>query len=427
MQKTKYCLCLVLIFVIIMISGCKNISNTDGTEMSEQTVETSEQTTSVTTTVTEKTTETRVTETEPVTIKETEPEIKEDIRTISILGVGDVMSHDQNIKSAYDSKTGEYSYKEVFKYVKPVIESVDFAIANLETVTAGEEAKGYTGYPSFNTPASILDALKYAGFDMIVTANNHSIDRGKTGIIKTIDELDKRDMLHTGTYKSPESRVTYTEVNGFKIAIMAYTYGCNGNLPRLSKEEQKYMVNILSENRIKEDIKKAKSDKADIVIVYLHWGVEYMREPQKSQEKMAMNLFECGADIIFGTHPHVVQKSEVINIDGRNRYIIYSMGNYYSNFRRSSKFKSYTEDGVMPIINYEKDFAKEGSTAELKSVTHIPTWVDKYYKNSKLVYHILPIDDLNFDESFAESRIKNYLKASYGNTTELVNDFSATE
>ncbi|HHV60175.1 MAG TPA: CapA family protein [Clostridiaceae bacterium] len=345
---------------------------------------------------------------------------------ISIMAVGDIMCHESNLIGAFDEKEGIYDFKGFFEYVKPYISEVDFAIANLETTIGGEQAV-FTGYPEFNTPDSMLEALKDAGVDILLTANNHSLDRGKNGLVRTIEKIREYEMLHTGTWTEKGQRFTTTDVKGFKISTLVYTYGLNGNDWKLTKEELSYMVNLIDEAKIKEDILKSKEIGSDITIVCMHWGIEYQREPSKEQVELAKKIFEWGADVVIGFHPHVIQRSEIVDVNGEDRYLIYSMGNFISNFRREDQGervnKVFTEDGVMVRLEFEKRPPEDGGGVVLKKVEHIPTWVDKFYVEEDLQYRIIPIPDDILDEDFINDRNREKVLGSYKNTMDVVQDY----
>ena len=316
-----------------------------------------------------------------------EPSPKPD--TFTLIAAGDIMAHSDNLKAALDEKSGLYDFTENYKHIRSIIEDADFSIANLETVTAGPESK-YTSYPLFNTPAAILDAIKYAGFTTLVTANNHSLDRGIEGITATIDEIDKRSILHTGSFKSPGKNYLSYEFEGYNITVIAYTQHLNGN-DSLLGYENKYMVNVMNKETIIEDITAVKEN-SDLVIIYLHWGNEYTRAEEDWQRSYAESLFEAGADVILGTHPHVIRPAETMTVNGEIKYVIYSMGNYISNFIRTDNRDNaiYTEDGVMVKLTFNID---KNGVFSLSAVNHIPTWPYKFEDESGLHYEIIPIED----------------------------------
>lgn len=327
--------------------------------------------------------------------------------TLTISVVGDIMAHMPQVDAARQDD-GTYDFKPVFQDVKPYLEKADIAMGNLETTISNDEI-GYTGYPRFRTPEAILEALKYAGFDVITTANNHSLDGVEFGVENTLNKLDEYGFLHTGTARSPEEReqVLIVEKNDIKIAILAYTYGTNGMEAAVDKEKLTYMVNYLNdEARIKQDIKKAREQGAEVVIGCIHWGDEYVRQPSDTQKQIADRLFSYGMDIIFGSHPHVLQpmdRKTITDPDGSERevFVIYSLGNFVSNQR-----DRYRDSGVILNLEIVKDY--DAQTVGLGKIDYIPTWVHKYTENGKLHYRILPVADY-MDQNLigdAEQRIK---------------------
>ena len=337
------------------------------------------------------------------------------ISSINLLAVGDIMFHSPQYKAAYNKETDSYNFNSTFEYIKKYVENADIALANFETVTAGKEI-GYQSYPRFNTPKESLLAIKDAGFDILSTANNHSLDHGKKGLIRTIDNIEEYGMKNIGTYKEPNAPILIEEVEGITIGFLSYTYGLNGLDSFLTKEELSYMVNRIDEDKIKRDIEKTKELGADITLVFIHWGNEYQREPSVYQIDLGEKMVEWGANIILGSHPHVIQKSQIINKDGKDNFIIYSMGNFLSNQRKETLNNSYTEDGVMANLEIEKDFST-GDTI-IKNINYIPTWVHRYRENGRLIYEILPVYDIlegNID-IIASDAVKSRLEKSFQDT-----------
>lgn len=292
------------------------------------------------------------------------------IKKITIAATGDIMFHGPQIKGAYESETKTYDFNSTFEPIKKYIESADIAIGNFETVTAGPEHR-YIGYPRFNSPKTSLEALKNVGYDILSTANNHSLDRGKEGIIETIENINSYGLKNIGTYKEPNDKIYIRNVEGMKIAFLSYTYGCNELESLLTDEELNYMVNRIDDEKIEKDITKAKSENVDFVIVFIHWGNEYKREATLEQKELAQKMFDWGADAILGSHPHVIQKSEIVKVEGEDKFVIYSMGNFISNQRFETVKNRYTEDGVIVRLNLEKDLINDKTRIE--SVDYIPT------------------------------------------------------
>lgn len=317
-----------------------------------------------------------------------EEKIEERIEEITMLAVGDIMFHSPQVRAAYLGE-GQYDFNPTFKYVKEYIESADIAIANYETVTVSN--KPYSGFPRFNSPKETILALAETGFDIISTANNHSLDQGKTGILSTLDTIEEYDLKSMGTYGTPEDQILIEDIKGIKIGFLSYTYGLNGLDSLLTGDELNYMINLIDEGKIKADIEKTKEQGADLIVLYLHWGHEYHNNPSNYQMELGQKILEWGGNIILGSHPHVIQKSESLN-SPKDNYIIYSMGNFLSNQSKDTMGNSFTEDGVMVKLNIEKNFTTGESI--IKEVEYIPTWVYKYKLEGKFYYEILPVEDV---------------------------------
>jgi len=358
---------------------------------------------------------------------EKEKEIEEKVKSIKISAVGDIMFHMSQIKGGYDESTDTYDFNPFFEEIKPFIEEADIAFGNFEGTTAGlDNGNVYKAWPVFNVPDETLDAIKNAGFDVLSTINNHSIDMGKQGIIRTIHQINQRDMLHIGTRTSPEEkRVLLLEEKDIKVAVIAYTYGCNGLEQYLTEDELGYMVNIIDENKIKEDIEYSKENNADVIIAFMHWGGEYQRDPSAVQRNLADMMLNNGVDIILGSHPHVVQDSKTLEIDKEKKFIAYSMGNFISNQRYETLVHEYpnvntyfTEDGVLINLEIEKDM--ETNKTRLKGIEYIPTWVNRIKLNDKYDYDVLPIKHYLENNSVSE-KLKTRMNNSYQNTMDKMN------
>jgi poly-gamma-glutamate capsule biosynthesis protein CapA/YwtB (metallophosphatase superfamily) len=342
-------------------------------------------------------------------------EEKEEIKNITITSVGDIMMHNAQIKSG-SLGNGEYDYSVMFKSIKPYIEKSDFAMANLETTLAGKE-KNYTGYPMFNSPEILAQNIKNSGFDMVTTANNHSLDRRFEGVVKTIENLDKVGLLHTGTYKTKEDseQILVKDINGVKVAFLTYTYGTNGIVL-----EEKFAVNLIDKNKIVEDIKKAKALNVDMIITSPHFGGEYVTTQNKEQENIVNFLFENGVDAVLGSHPHVLQPMEmkiVKDVYGveKERFVIYSQGNIVANM--PSRYKN---SGVIVNLNIRKD---ENGTV-IDNVEYIPTMVDSYCNSNtgRRAFEILPMLS---EGDYLSHQENNIIKQSFNDSIGILKSSSA--
>lgn len=350
-----------------------------------------------------------------------EVEDEKEILKVNLLATGDMMFHSPQFRAAYDIDTGIYDFSPSFKYVENYVDDADISIANFETVTAGSDIE-YSGFPRFNTPEESVKAISEAGFDILVTANNHSLDQGKTGLINTIKTVDKYNMKNIGTYIDMENPILVEEVNGIKLGFLSYTYGFNGLDSELTEDELSYMVNKIDEEMIKSDIEEAKRLKLDTIVIYIHWGNEYQSEANEHQIRLAREMLNWGADIILGSHPHVIQESEMLNIDGKDKFIIYSMGNFLSNQSESSMGNQYTEDGIMVNLEITKD--EISNETKINKVEYIPTWVYRYREDDKLKYEILPISDIlngGIDIEISDD-IKMRIEESFEDTMRKISD-----
>ena len=338
--------------------------------------------------------------------------------TISISIVGDLMCHSPQFEYA---KVGvdSFNFIPTFKYVKNLLSKPDLTIGNLETVTAGKEQDGYTGYPRFNSPVEYLDALKDAGFDLLFTSNNHSLDRGEYGIIKTIDELRSRNISYIGTYSSLQDRdsIRIFNLKGTTIAFLAYSYGTNGNpVP----EKKEYLINLINKDLMNNDIQIARNKNVDIVFVYFHFGEEYQREPNKFQSEIVDQAIESGADIIIGSHPHVIQpvtlfKTKNVNCD--SGIIAFSLGNFISNQR-----KRYTDTGVILTLNIQKNIYT--GEINLNQINFEPTWVFKGNTKSGKEYFIIPSENDYVDLEFLSPKDSTTMTQAFSDTKEIIRKYT---
>lgn len=330
--------------------------------------------------------------------------------TISILCVGDVMSHSPQTSAQYDASTGTYNYDENFQYVKPYIESADLALCNVETTFAG---KPYTGYPAFCSPETLATTLADAGFDIGITSNNHMADTGYKGVIRTQQILQEEGLMTVGSVLKPDDpRYIIKEVEGIKIGVVAYTYetgtgegGVSINGTNVSSDTAA-VINSFNFNTINSDLEKIKKDidgakeaGAQVVIVYYHWGEEYQDAPNGHQVNLAQKTADMGADIIFASHPHVLQKAEYLTVTGSKKQVpvFYSMGNFISNQRTETLGKPRTEQGVMAQVTLSY---MDGVGITMLVMDAMPTWVDKYSAGGSVEYRIIPLDE-NLDSNDA--------------------------
>lgn len=336
---------------------------------------------------------------------------------IDIRAVGDMMCHAPQFEYARigaDTFDFRRCYAEVAEYLR----GADFTIGNIETVFAGMDRK-YSGYPTFNTPEDYLDAIKEAGFDFLVTANNHSLDRGESGALKSLDVFDKYGFYHTGTFRNPADRdsIRIVDIQGIKMAILNYTYGTNGIPVPAGKP---WIINLTDTLLIEKDMAAAKALKPDLVTVFFHWGLEYQHEPSDSQRYMLEKAVAAGADIVLGSHPHVIQPIEYFKTAPNARldsgFVIWSMGNFISN-----QNQRYCDAGVVLDIKIAKNVTRD--SVWIEDVAYLPTWVYRGAHPKQHIHTILPAERFAQDSAYfyvnAESKAK--MKQAFEDTDKYMN------
>ncbi len=303
------------------------------------------------------------------------------VETLRLIFAGDIMVHESQIHAAKTPESEGYDFSASFEYIQPVLQSADLAIGNLELTMPGEEP--YLGYPMFRCPEELSMALRGAGFDLLMTANNHSNDSGADGVINTIDVLEESGFYHTGTFQNPEDKeASYPLIvykKGFKLAFLNYTFGTNGNRTRPPS-----IVNAIDSAQISEDFRVARDLQADAIVVVMHWGLEYQLKENHEQQKIAKQLLREGADLIIGAHPHVVQPARWETADGNKEVLVaYSLGNFIS-----GQLKQHTDGGILVEVELTK---KNGHTT-IEDASFIPVWrhIEKL-PSGKRVYRTLPI------------------------------------
>ena len=307
--------------------------------------------------------------------------------TIKMTVIGDIMCHNTQYQDAYNSSSKKYDFSYVFDDIRDKLYKSDITIGNLETTFAGAK-RGYSSYPTFNTPETLAAALKNAGIDILSTANNHCMDTGYNGICSTIKKLHQLVISHMGTYSTKEDseKILVKDVNCIKIAFLSYTYGTNGiAVPK----DKSFSVNLIDKKKIKTDLEKAKNLDVDLISVSMHWGIEYKQNPTDEQKDLADFLFKNGADIILGSHPHVLEKMEKRTIkleDGTTKdgFLIYSLGNFMS-----GQYYDYTKQSI--ILDLE--LTKHGNgKVSIDSATYTPIYMYKSSSKTKKRYLVMDIE-----------------------------------
>src|SRR6056297_338221 len=306
-----------------------------------------------------------------------EKNVKKTHSKVSIVIFGDLMIHEEQIKSAYNKKTKSYNFDNSFKYIKDFFKKQDLVIGNLEFTFGG---KPYEGFPIFSSPVSMAESLKNSGINCVVTANNHSNDRDNYGIKNTINVLDKYKIKHTGTFKNKKDKQKNNpliiSIKGIKIALLNYTAFTN-----IPLKKNNYQINIINKTSLINDIKKVKSREADIIIVYFHWGNEYDYKVTNFQKIVSEICLENGVDIIVGSHPHVIQKMKILNKYNKKQVIAYSLGNFLSAQR---DFYNSGGAGLKLIIK------KENNKTYITNAKYFLNYVYSSIENNKRNFIVIP-------------------------------------
>ena len=300
-----------------------------------------------------------------------------------LLFAGDAMQHQAQIDQARLRGDGGYDYSDCFTYIAPTVTEADYAVCNLEVPLGG--GPDYTGYPCFSAPDSYAEALRDAGFDMFMTANNHSLDRRDRAARRTLVALDSLGIDHVGSYRDSldrEEKVPFIKnIKGFKIGFLNYTYGTNGIPPQDGVE-----IALIDRERMAREIRKTREAGAEILVVMVHWGVEYVLLQNRNQEELADFLVDQGVDLIIGGHPHVIQPMKVVHNEkeGKDVLVVYSLGNLISNMKTAD-----TRGGALVRARIERDadgkarfksadydtFFSAKPTGPASNFTVIPSWM----------------------------------------------------
>ena len=388
-------------------------------------------------------TTTTPTTTAPTTVPPTTTEppiVKESSFTLS--AVGDMLMHMPVVNSGYYANTNSYNLDTIFTYFTDHVQSADFAVGNLETTLAGSDnGYNYSGYPQFNCPDAIIDSMKTAGFDLVLTANNHSYDTRGVGLKRTLEVIRDRELGYLGTkVEADDPNFLVVERNGIKLGLACYTYEDNSdpaikapNYITMSAEHAPLIntfdyTNLnLFYDELSDSMAQADQQGADAFVLFIHWGYEYQTTQHSIQSQIAQSLCDIGVDVIVGGHPHVVQPVELLTSttdETQKTVCLYSMGNAVSNQRRQNMNLNtgHTEDGVMFSVTFSR---YSDGTVILESAECLPTWVNLHYNTETAhnEYNILPLDKDITDWKSAFNLTDSTLagcEASYDRTMAIV-------
>ena len=362
------------------------------------------------------------------------------VSTATILSTGDLLMHKKVINSG-KQEDGSYDFESIFRYIAPYTGKADYAVANLETTLCGtDKGFAYSGNPKFNCPDALVDSARDAGFDMLLTANNHSMDTTIVGFKRTLEVVREKGLATLGTYLTPEEKKwTVLDINGIKIGVMCFCYSDgfapNGN-PVLNYNEvpEPGLLSYFTYDKLPEFytlaqtyLDEMKAAGAEATLVYMHWGEEYKLTANKDQQAMAQKLCDMGVDAIVGSHPHVLEPVDLLQSTTDPNHatvVLYSLGNAVSNQRKeemTTLTTGETEDGALFSVTFAK---YPDGTVCLDAVELIPTWVNMHANNGKTEYNIIPLDvsiATQWQERFGltDVQILN-AKASLNRTNQIV-------
>ena len=328
---------------------------------------------------------------------------------MTLLSIGDLMYHMPQVNAARIPGTEQYDFTDNFRYIKEIVSAADYAVANFETTLSEKE---YSGFPNFRSPYAVLDSIQDAGFDMLLFANNHCYDTGLDGILRTLGKFEEYGFDYIGARKDPEENFyLLKEINGIRIGFLNYTndiaYGSgrldsingihirSGDLPYMDLYNDGLLDAFYAE--AEKRITALRTEGAEMIVFYIHWGEEYQLAPNSRQTAVAQKLCDVGVDVTIGSHPHVIQPMALLtsSADPEHQTIcFYSMGNFISNQNRltltSTENKEWTENGLMVELTIRK--YSDGAVL-ITNIAYIPTWVHRYYPSgsSSMKYQVVPL------------------------------------
>ncbi len=371
---------------------------------------------------------------------ETQPEPVYHVSSATVAVTGDLLMHIPVINSHWEN--GGYDFSRAFQFLDAYAAAADYAIANLETTLGGPSHK-YSGFPCFNSPDEIVDGVVGAGFDMLLTANNHSYDTHHAGMLRTLKVIEERGLATLGTYSSADGpQYVVQEINGIRIGMVCYTYETNDGNPDRTSLNGLLLDNAAAQcinsfdyqqlnkfyEEMAEHIRNMEDEGAEAIMLFIHWGEEYAQSPSSSQETIAQKMCDLGVDVIVGGHPHVVQPMDLLTSteDPDHKTVcIYSLGNALSNQNRyniSSTPEGHCEDGMLFSVTFSK---YSNGMVVLEGTDVLPTWVNTHNDKPRK-YNILPLDNdtrEQWKELYAISdQILGYAEDSYNRTMALVGE-----
>ena len=340
------------------------------------------------------------------------------LRSARIRAVGDLMMHDKQLKIARQSD-GSYDFHPQYELIAPSLADADYTIANLEMTVGKYKDTEYSGYPLFNAPESMLDAIRDAGIDFLTLANNHILDRYFTGMQRTVELVDEYGFAHGGANRTPEEHDTpvIVEVNGIKLGMICTTQMTNGMETYCNDAVKVYGVNYLDKTNFTAEVARLRELGADIVISLPHWGDEYLRQPGPYQVEKAKQMIAAGVDVILASHPHMIQPVKWVTVDTedggqRTGLVAYCLGDFISNMT-----KRYTDAGI--ILEFTIQEQQDGSLA-IENVGYVPVFT---WREENMIRTVSSAKYRSERPTGMTDDMYDRLKTSYRDTTDLLGDW----
>ncbi|KQL48891.1 capsule biosynthesis protein [Brevibacillus choshinensis] len=341
----------------------------------------------------------------------------------TIAAVGDILMWREQVDSAKIPGTEHYSFADMFAPVASFLQGADLTIGNLETTFSGRTqpyqiGSARTGFPRFNCPDELASDLRQAGFDVLTTVNNHCLDGGPSGLLRTLDLLDQHQIAHTGTYRNQQEASSFLirEVKGIRIGILAYTYGTN---KQQVPQDSPWLVNLLDQAVIEQEIFRLRPQ-VDLLIVCLHFGVEFRFAPTQKQRILAQSLLDRGADVILGAHPHVLQPVVtpiIATTDGRKKrtLVAYSLGNF-----TSEKMLTFDQSQCGAILQFTVEKDEKGETTII-GINVVPTYSQRFFSGGRPKFRVIPMRAyLRRPDKHLTLRGRRRLKQLWNRATQII-------
>ncbi len=334
------------------------------------------------------------------------------LRSCRIRAVGDLMVHKKQLEIAKQAD-GSYDFHPQYALIADSLADADYTIANLETTIGQYENRPYSGFPMFNTPESLLDAVKDAGVDFLTLANNHMLDRYFEGMVKTADNVEAWGFDFGGANRTPQEKekLNIVEVNGIRLGFLCYTQMTNGMEDWSNAAVKEYGVNYLRKADLPGEVAALRQAGADVVIAIPHWGEEYFRRPQSYIVTWAKKMVAAGVDVVLGSHPHMVQPVEFVEAEGHRGLVAYSLGNFIDNM-----LKRYTDSGI--ILEFTVQETQDGGFA-ITNVGIVPVYCWKQDANIQTVASLKYLDE---PPEGMSSGTWQRMKDSYWELRDLIDD-----